>query len=79
MKFKVNQSTLNKAHVIEITNVCTVAFMKVRSSSFFDVERRNKKQNGGNAFIKALANRFFLTLKSSSWFHKVVHRRSSVK
>ena len=79
MKFKVNQSTLNKAHVIEITNVCTVAFMKVRSSSFFDVERRNKKQNGGNAFIKALANRFFLTLTSSSWFHKAVHRRSSIK
>ena len=26
-----NQSTLNKAHVIEITKACTVAFMKARN------------------------------------------------
>ena len=27
-----NQSTLNEAHVIEITIACTAAFMKVRNS-----------------------------------------------
>ena len=27
-----NQSTLNKAHVIEITKACTVTFMKARNS-----------------------------------------------
>ena len=32
---KINQSTLNEAHVIEITKACTVTFMKARNPLVF--------------------------------------------
>ena len=52
-----NQSTLNKAHVIEITKACKVAFMKARESFvvWYREERVNweNKQDGGNLFFKA--------------------------
>ena len=40
---------------------------------------RKKTENGENLFFKALSNTFWLTLKSCSWFNKVVHGRTSVK
>ena len=44
MKFKqTNQSTLNKAHVIEITKACKVAFMEARDS--FVVRYREERVN----------------------------------
>ena len=52
-----NQSTLNKAHVIEITKACKVAFMKARDS--FVVQYREKRVNwekkpdGEKFFFKA--------------------------
>ena len=45
----------------------------------FDVEKRKKTEDGENLFYKALANRFWLTSKSCSWFNKVVHGRPSTK
>ena len=79
-----NQSTLNKAHEIEITNACTVAFMKARDSLVFlcrekRVNWKKKTETGENLFFKALANRFWLTSKSCSWFSKVVHGHQFVK
>ena len=68
-----NQSTLNKAHVIEIAKACTVASMKARNSLVV-VECREKNQlekkteDDENLFFKALANRFWLKWKSYSWF-----------
>ena len=52
MKFKetnqicllANQSTLNKAHAIEITKACTVAFMKARNSLVVVVRCREEKK-----------------------------------
>ena len=38
-----------------------------------------KAEHGGNIFFKALANRFWLTSKSLSWFNKVDHGRPSAK
>ena len=52
---------LNKAHVIEITKACIVAFIKARNSS---VERRKKTEDGENVFFKALATNLLLTSKS---------------
>ena len=40
-----NQSTLNKAHVIEVTKACKVAFMKARDS--FVVWYREEGVNWG--------------------------------
>ena len=63
---KISQFTLNKAHVIEITKICTVAFTKARNSSVFRCreERVNwekkKTENGEKLFFKASANRFWL-------------------
>ena len=78
-----NQSTLNKAYVIEITKACKVTFMKVRDS--FVVRCReddvNWKENRTMRiyFLKLPANRFWLTSKSCSWFNKVVYGRPSIK
>ena len=53
--------------MIEITQTCTVAFMKARNSLV--VRRREKRlnwkktENGENIFLKALANRFRLAPK----------------
>ena len=76
---------LNKTHVIEITKACTVASMKARISLVV-VQCREKKVNwkkntedSENLFFKALANRFWLTSKSYSWFKEVVHGRPSIK
>ena len=76
---------LNKTHVIEITKACTVASMKARISLVV-VQCREKKVNwkkntedSENLFFKALANRFWLTSKSYSWFNEVVHGRPSIK
>ena len=38
-----------------------------------------KTEGGENLFFKALANRFWLTSKSYSWFNKVVHGQPSIK
>ena len=53
--------------------------MKARNSWLFDVERGKKTEDGENVFFNALANRFWLTLKSCSWFKKIVHGRPSIK
>ena len=50
----------------------------------FDVERnvsieKKKTEDGENLSLKALPNRFCLTLKSCSWFDKVVHGQPSIK
>ena len=78
-----NQSTLNKAHVIEITKACKVAFMKARDSFVvrYRKERADWKKTGWWKFyfLKLPANRFWLTSKSCSWFNKVVYRRLSTK
>ena len=71
--------------MIEITKACTVASMKARNSLVV-VQCREKKVNwkkntedSENLFFKALANRFWLTSKSYSWFNKVVHGQPSIK
>ena len=66
-----NQSTLKKAHVIEITKACTVTFLwKQELPWLFDVEKNvsigKKTEDGENLFFKALTNRFWLTSKSYS-------------
>ena len=38
-----------------------------------------KTEDGENLFFKALANRFWLTLKSYSWFNKVVPGLTSIE
>ena len=52
-----NQSTLTKAHVIEVTKACKVAFMKARDSFVVRCreERVNwkKLQDGENLYFKA--------------------------
>ena len=72
-----NQSTLNKAHVIEITNAFTVAFMKARNSLVVHCREKHvnwqETKDGENLFFKAIANRFWLRSKSYTWFNKVVH------
>ena len=74
-----DQSTLNKAHVVEITKACKVTFMKVRDS--FVVRYREDGVNWTMRiyFLKLPANRFWLTSKSCSWFNKVVYGRPSIK
>ena len=72
----VNQSTLNKAHVIETTKACTVRFMKARNSLV--VQWREREKKGENVFFEALPNRFWLTSKSCSWFNKVVNLISKI-
>ena len=57
----VSQSTLNQAHVIEITKRCTVAFMKARN--YLVVwwrEEKRKTEDGENVLFKALAKNFFV-------------------
>ena len=39
----------------------------------------NKTEDGENLFSIALANRFWITSKSYSWFNNVVYGRPSVK
>ena len=74
----------------EITKVCTVAFIKARNSlvvqyreKHANSEKKKKKkkmaEDGKNLFFKALVKRFWLTLKSYSWFNKVTHGRPSIK
>ena len=48
------------------------------SKKFLNAER-GKKQMMKTYFFKALANRFWLTSKSCSWFNKAVHGRPSFK
>ena len=61
-----NQSTLNKAQVIEIINACIVAFMKARNSLV--VSWREKKKNERCILWKLyFAKIFLLTWKSCSW------------
>ena len=49
----------------------------------FDVERYmsigKKAEDGDNLFFKELANRFWSTSKSYSWFNKVAHCEPSIK
>ena len=69
--------------MIEITKACTVAVMKARNS--LAVRWREKLANwkktgdGEKKFFKVLANRFWLTSESYSWFNKVAHGRPFVK
>ena len=53
-------------------------------SCFYESKERKtyqleKTKDGENLFFKSLANRFWLTSKSYSWFNKVAHARSSIK
>ena len=49
------QSTLNKAHLIEIIKACVVAFMKARNSLVvWCREKKKKTENGENVFFKSL-------------------------
>ena len=47
-----NQSTLNKAHVIEITKACIVAFLKARNSLVAWCREKKKTEDGENVFFK---------------------------
>ena len=47
---KINQSTL-KAHVIEITKACIVAFMKQELPQLFDVLKGKKTEDSENVFF----------------------------
>ena len=49
-----NQSTLNKAHVIEITKACKVAFMKARDSFVIRYREERVKLNKVNTKVKNL-------------------------
>ena len=40
---------------------------------------QNKKEGGENLFFKTLANRFWLTSQSCSWFNKVIQGQPSIK
>ena len=65
---KISQLTLNKAHVIEITKACTVAFMKARNSLVFRckeelVNWKKITENGGKLFVKASNNRFLINME----------------
>ena len=71
--------------MIEITKACTIASMKAKNSLVV-VQCREKKVNAKKAqkmvkicFFKALANRFWLTSKSHSWFNEVGHGQASIK
>ena len=76
-----SQSTLNKAHVIEIIRVCAVAFEKVRNSLVVRCreERVNWKKRRLWKFKFHLTFRIWLTSKICSWFNKVVRGRPSIK
>ena len=66
---------------MEILKACRVAFMKARNSlvAQYREERvnwktKNKKtEDGETLFLKASANRFWLTSKCYSWFSKDVN------
>ena len=74
---------MNKAHVVEVTKACTVAFMKGRNYLVIRCREKHgnwkKSDDGENLFFKALANRFWLTSKSYSRFNKVAHGWPSIK
>ena len=77
LKHLANQSTLNKALVIKIKKVWTVAFMKAWNSLV--VQNWKKTVDGENLHFKVLSNRFWLTLKNYPWFNNAVHGRPSIK
>ena len=58
-----NQSTLNRAQVIEITKACIVAFMKGRNSWVVWFREKEKKQKMVKMNFKALAKIFFVNIK----------------
>ena len=77
---------LNKAHVIKTPQKqrhVQLILRKKRNCLVVHCTRkranREKTKNGENLFFKALSDRFLLTLKSCSWFNKVVHDRPSIK
>ena len=60
----------------EITKAGTVVFTKTTSSLVVQCRENHvtwekKTKDGENLFFKALANRFWLTSKSYSWFNKL--------
>ena len=60
----VNQSTLNQAHVTEITKGCTVGFMKARNCLVvWWREKKTKTEDGENVLFKDLAKSFFVGMK----------------
>ena len=65
--------------MIEIAKSSTVTFMKARNSLVVQCREREKTDDYENVFFKALANRFWLTLKSCSWFNKVIHDQPSIR
>ena len=78
-----NQSTSNKAHVIEITKACKVTFMKERDSSVIRYRENvwigEKNRTVEIYSFKLPANGFWLKSKICSWFNKVVYSRPSIK
>ena len=74
-----NQSTLNKAHVIEITKTCTVTFMKAKNPLVVwcrekETKKKKKAEDGENVLFKALAKIFLSTSKNCSWppFYQII-------
>ena len=69
--------------MIEITKARTASFMIARKSLVVRCREKHvnweKTEHGENLYFKALANRFWLTSKSYSWFNKVAHGRPSIK
>ena len=65
--------------MIEIAKSSTVIFMKARNSLVVQCREREKTDDYENVFFKAFANRFWLTLKSCSWFNKIIHDQLSIR
>ena len=70
--------------MIEIKTVCAIASIKARNSLVVQCRERKvnwkkKREGGKNLFFKALANTFWLTTKSYSWFNEVAHGWPSIK
>ena len=75
---------MNKAHVIEITKACTVAFIKATNSLVVWCREKHanwekETEDGENLFFKAIGNKFWLISKIYSWFNEVVHGKPSIK
>ena len=58
---KINQSTLNKAYMIEKTNACIVAFMKARN--FLFVRCREERINWEKKKTQQMVKIYFLKLQ----------------
>ena len=64
-----NQSTLNKAHVIEITKVCTVALMKAKDSLVVRFKEKHvnwQKKAGAKARKVVQVRQYFVNPKTET-------------